>query len=176
MFVASPRWIDQASAVTYRTMRTALCKLNSCVEAGCIAVGLAERYGYLCEPVAVAVRVTSPSGREVTYLPGPDSRRQGGFAGHLVVTYPGVEAVVDLTADQFHAPRRGLVVPAPLVIPVGRDDLNPGVEVTLPGGTRIEYRELVDDVSWKALPAWTESSEMVIELAKRRLDAVLARV
>ncbi len=40
MFVASQRWIDLASVVTYRTMRDARCKLNACVEAGCIAYGL----------------------------------------------------------------------------------------------------------------------------------------
>ncbi len=174
MFVAPPQWIDRASFVTYQTMRDARCKLNSCVEAGCIAVGLAERYGYLCEPVPVAVRVTSANGRVMTYLPGPASRRRGGFAGHLVVTYPGTPVIADLTADQFHRPEAGLVVPAPLIIPADRGHLVPGFEIRLPGGVRMQYRELVDDVSWRALPAWTESSDLVIDVAKQRLDVVLA--
>ncbi len=134
---------------------------------------LAQRYGYLCEPVPVAVRVIGE--RAETILPGPYSRRRDGFAGHLVVAYPGADTVVDLTSDQFNAPERGLHVPAPLILPVSREDLTGGIEVTLPpAGTRIYYRELVDDVSWRALPAWTESSDLVIEIAKRRLDAVLA--
>ncbi len=172
MLVAPATWIDLAAATTYRTMRDAQCKLNSCIEAGCIAVGLAQSYGYLCEPVPVAVRVLH--GNAATVLPGPTSRRRDGFAGHLVVHYPGADMLVDLTADQFHSPERGLLVPAPLLMPVTRDALAAGIEVTLPAGTQIAYQEMADDVSWRALPAWRDSSGVTIAAARRRLDVLLS--
>ncbi len=175
MFVASRRWIDLAAAATHRTIRASAFRLNCCIEAACIAVGLAETFGFLCEPVPVAVRVLSASHKQVTMLPGPGAgRRTGGFAGHLLVSYPGAGVVVDLTSDQFHTRKRGLLVPAPLVMTFDRDRLAGGVEVTLPSGTKIAYREMVGDVSWRALPAWTESSAIPIAIARRHLDAALA--
>lgn len=89
--------------------------------------------------------------------------------------FPGVDNVVDLTSDQFHAPSRGLHVPAPLVFPVGRDDLADGFGVTLPGGTHISYQEMQGDLSWRSLPAWTGSSAFTISLAVRDLRAELER-
>ena len=172
MFVASSDWIDRSTETIYQAMRDAQCGRNSCVEAACIAVGVAQAFGYLCEPVPVAVCVRA--GDQATVLPGPDSRRRDGFAGHLVVHYPGADTVVDLTADQFHAPRRGIWVPEPLIMPVSRDGLARGFGAELPTGTLIEYREMVDDVSWRSLPAWTESSNILIAVIVRRLRALLA--
>lgn len=173
MFVAPDMWIDLASDQTYQAMRSFGCKLNSCIEAACIADGLAQRYGYLCEPIPVAIRVIGK--RASVMLPGPDSRKGRGFAGHLIVYYPGADRVVDLTSDQFSLPEWDLLVPAPLGMPVTRDSLVNGVVVTVSSGLRIVYRELVNDVSWRSLPAWTESSDEVIEVAKTRLDAALTK-
>ncbi len=178
MFVATERWIDLATDATRETMRDARCVRNSCVEAACIAVGVAQEFGYLCEPVPVAVRVVSATRKEMIVLPGADSRRRDRgrpvFAGHLVVSYPGAGTVVDLTADQFHAPERGIWVPEHLVLPVEREDLVAGFAVELPGGTAIEYREMEGDVSWRSLPAWRESSALLVAVAVRRLRASLA--
>ena len=157
MFAPDDEWIARFADAVYGTMRRGRCALNACVEAACIAVGVAREFGYLCEPVPVAVRVYA--GREMTVLPGPGplARRRAGFGGHMVVHFPGANVLVDLTADQFHAPHRGLRVPAPLCLPVGREQLAEGIAVGLPHGeTTVTYQEMVDDVSWRALPAWTE--------------------
>lgn len=153
-------------------MRDGGCVRNACVEAACIAVGVAQAFGFLCEPIPVAVQVIA--GGEATILPGDGSRRRPGFAGHLLVHYPGADTAVDLTADQFHAPDRGLLVPEPLVLPVPRDAFVGGIGFTLPTGTRMTYRELVDDVSWRALPAWHESSALTVAAIVRRMRAELA--
>ncbi len=175
MFVASRRWIDLAAVATHRTIRASAFRLNCCIEAACIAVGLAETYGYLCEPVPVAVRVLSTRRKQATVLPRPGvDRRTGNYNGHMLMSYPGAGVVVDLTSDQFHTPERGLRVPAPLVMTLDRDRLASGVEVTLPSGTKIAYLEMAGDVSWRALPAWTESSAIPITVARRHLDAALA--
>lgn len=173
MFVADPDWVDAFADAVHATMRRVGCNLNSCVEAGCIAVGVARTFGYVCQPVPV--RVIVQAGKQATVLPGAEFRRQGGFAGHLVVHFPGVDNVVDLTSDQFHAPHRGLYVPAPLVFPVGREDLTAGFGVALPSGTHISYQEMLGDVSWQTLPAWTGSSAFTINLAVRELRSELER-
>ncbi len=171
MIVAPHRWIDLATTATYQAMRDGRCVRNACIEAGCIAVGVAQNHSYLCEPVPAAVCVSA--GKEATVLPGVESRRRDGFAGHLVVFYPGADIMVDLTADQFDAPARGLHVPGPLVVSISRDDLAAGMQVHLPTGTTVQYREMVGDVSWRALPAWYESSRLTIGHATRLLHAMI---
>lgn len=87
--------------------------------------------------------------------------------------FPAVDVFVDLTADQFHNPRRGLLVPEPLCGPVTREQLAAGIAVDLPTGTTIRYREMVGDVSWRALPAWYEPSTLTTAIAVRNLRATL---
>lgn len=172
VFVADHRWINLSADVIARTMRDQRCTINSCVEAACIAVGVAEAFGYLCEPVPVAVQVLA--GDQAIILPGPGSRHRPGFAGHLVVDYPGADRIVDHTAGQFHRPDRALYVPPILVLPIPRSRLTPGVMFELPSGATMTMREMDGDVSWKAEEAWYESSALTIGVAVRRLRAALA--
>lgn len=171
-------WIAVLGDVVTEAMRRFGCSLNSCVEAGCIGVGVAAAFGYAVEPIPVAVQVTN--GREATVLPALSGmrvgqRRRDGFEGHLVLYFPGISTMVDLTARQFHAPSRGLLVPGPLVGQVDRGELaGDGVVADLGTGTVIHYREMVDNVAWRALPAWRESSAMSITVIVRQMRERLA--
>jgi hypothetical protein len=169
MFAPSNRWISAFVAATQEVMRRCECSLNSCVEAGCIGVGVARHFGYIATPVPVAVLVQA--GGEATILPGPPGSRTGrsGFDGHLLLHFAG-DTVVDLTAGQFHAPARGLYVPGPITLPgCTRELLTGGVAVELPGGTTVAYQEMVGNLEWRHLPAWTGSSAITIRLTVAEL-------
>lgn len=174
MFTPDLMWIEAFTAVVHDTLRGCGCTINCCVEAACVGVGVARAFGYLVEPVPVAVQVYA--GNEVTILPGPDGhgKRREGFDGHLVLYFPTVGIVSDITADQFHDPKRGLHVPEPLTGDIPRDRLIAGIAAELPGGTTIAYRELVGDVSWRALPAWADPSPLTTHIAIRNLREALS--
>jgi hypothetical protein len=172
MLIPDPLWIDAFTDVVHDTMRRCKSPANCCVEAACVGVGVAKAFGYLVEPVPVSVQVVA--GRHATILPGPDGRRRSGFDGHLVLYFATAGILADPTADQFHAPKRGLHVPPTLTAPVPRDVLVAGVAAELPGGTTIIYREMVGDVSWRSLPAWAEPSALTTLIATRELREALS--
>jgi len=169
MFTPDVQWIEAFAEAIRNTMHRCGAAPNSCIEAACVGVGVAREFGFLVEPVPVAVHVLA--GGQATVLPSPDgsSKRDSGFAGHLILHFPGAGMMVDLTADQFHNPKRGLLVPGPMVGPVTREQLTTGFGADLPGGTKIGYRELVGDVSWRVLPAWAEPSTLMTQMAVREL-------
>lgn len=158
--------------VVAETMRDAGCTDNSCVEAACIGVGVAHAFGFVAEPVPVAVRAVA--GNTAIVLPGPNREgRRRGFDAHLILHFAG-NAFVDLTARQFNRPDRGLLVPGPIVVyDAPRDRLAAWATVPLRTGTTVSYRELDDDVTWRMLPAWTESSALTIRVATRNLRTAL---
>lgn len=174
MFAPTESWLAAFTAAVRIVMRRAQCRLNSCVEAACIGVGVARRFGYIATPVPVAASVQV--GNYAVVLPGPPGTppSREGFAGHLVLHFAG-DTVIDLTADQFHRPDLGILVPGPITLPgCSREQLTCGVGFKLPTGVEMTYQELVGDVAWRALPAWTGSSDLTIHLTTaelyRRLD------
>lgn len=182
MFAPTERWLSTFVDSTREVMRRVLCRVNSCVEAGCIGVGVAREFGYIAVPVPVAALVQA--GNEATILPGPaDSwdRRGGGggFRGHLLLHFAG-DTLVDLTADQFHAPARGIYLPDPIVVPCCPRELLAGGVAFEVGGTTVTYREMVGNLEWQALPAWTGSSAVPIRLVvaemRRRLDTPRGKI
>lgn len=176
MFAPPDAWLDAFTTTVNATLRRCGAVRNCCVEACCVGVGVAREWGYLAEPLPVAVQVRNMQRRQATVIPGPDgtSRRRDGFAGHLVLYFPAAQALVDPTADQFHDPARGLLVPEPVWLHVTRDDLATGLVGELPGGTTLGYQLLPDDVSWRALEAWTGSSAVTTGLAIRALRDALS--
>lgn len=174
MFTPDRQWVEAFAEAVHDTMRRCGSPTNCCVEAACVGTGVAREFGYLVEAVPVAVVVRA--GRQATILPGPDGagKRRSGFAGHLILHFPTAGLLVDATADQFHDPARGLHVPDPLTADVDRRDLAYGFVGALPTGTTIRYREMVGDVSWRALQAWAEPSTLAVRLAVRDLRQRLA--
>lgn len=164
MFSPTKDWLDVFVSATREVMRRCECTLNACVEAGCIGVGVARHFGFVATPVPVAVRVQA--GNEATILPGPPGTRTGrsGFDGHLLLHFAG-DHVIDLTADQFHTPARGLHVPGPITLPgCTREMLADSVAFTLPTGTSVAYQEMAGNLEWRYMPAWTQSSAITIRL------------
>lgn len=177
VFAPDQRWISAFANVVREVMDRCGCTPNSCVEAACIGAGVSKAHGYLVEPVPVAVQVLA--GNQATVLPGPAGRRgnsqRSGFDGHLILHFPAARVMVDLTADQFNSPRRGLLVPGPIIGPIAREQLaGQWAVAALPTGTEVRYREMIGNVAWRALPAWRESSELVIGIADRALRAQLS--
>jgi hypothetical protein len=176
MFGPSQRWLGEFADLVWRTLRNGGDPANCCVVAARLGSDVARAFGYL--PVPVPVRVRVQRGREVTVLPGPNGgvgRRGAGFAGHLVLWFPAVDGLVDFTAPQFHDPRRGLLVPEPLygVGVVTRQALERGFSVNLPTGVRISYREMPDEVGWKAEEAWAGVPPVVTGAVVRQLRAAV---
>jgi hypothetical protein len=172
VFAPEQAWITAYTAAIRTAMIVCKMRPNSCIEVGCVGVGLARRHGHIPEPIPVAVY--AHRGNEATVVPGADSKRDDGFAGHLVLHFAG-GAFLDLTADQFHDARRGILLPGPIVLPgVTRQQITDGFEVGLSTGTTVRYRELVDDIAWRRQPAWTDSSELTIGIADRELRRLLA--
>lgn len=61
----------------------------------------------------------SPPPADARYvLTDPDSVREGGYAGHLVIVgrVRGSEFLLDLAAPQFHRPEKAILVPEPLLV------------------------------------------------------------
>lgn len=169
MFVPTERWPSAFTAAVRIVMRRAQCQPNACIESAGIGVGVAQRFGYLAEPVPVAVQVQA--GNYAVVLPGPPGTpaSREGFAGHVVLHFAG-DTVIDLTADQFHRPDLGILVPGPITLPgCPREQLTEGVGFELPTGVAMTYRELVGNVAWRALPAWAESSALMTHLAVAEL-------
>lgn len=151
-------------------------KANSCLEACRVGVDVAREFGHLAEPVPVAVRVEA--GKQQTVVPGPPGTpvRLRGYAGHLILYFPTAGTMADLTADQFHDPRRGLLVRGPVVAPMARHRLTEGFDAVLSSGTVIGYRERAEDASWRTMPAWAQPSTLVTLLAVKTLrDAAACR-
>lgn len=174
MFAPTERWLSAFTDATRIVMRRWGCPPNACIEAACIGVGVARRFGYVATPVPVAVRVQVQN--TAILVPGPPGTRpsRDGFAGHLVLHFAG-DVVVDLTADQFHRPDWGILVPGPITVPgCAREHLAGGVEFELPTGAAVAWQEMVGNVAWRSLPAWTQSSAVPIRLVEaelhRRLD------
>lgn len=178
MFAPDERWLRAFDHVVPAALRRFGCPPNSCVEAGCIGVGVSQAFGFVVEPIPVAVHVTN--GCEATVLPAPPElrtsrRRRDGFEGHLVLFFPGASVMSDLTAVQFNDPRRGLLVPGPVTGKVDRTALaGEGIVADMENGTVIHYQEMVGNVAWRALPAWRESSAMSITVVARELREYLA--
>lgn len=174
MFAPSERWLSAFTAATRLVMRRCECAPNACIEAACIGVGVARRFGYVATPVPVGARVQA--GNTAIVLPGPPGTRPSreGFGGHLVLHFAG-DVVVDLTADQFHRPDLGVLVPGPITVPgCTREQLGGGVEFELSTGVSVAWWEMAGNVAWQSLPAWTQSSGLTIRLVEaelyRRLD------
>lgn len=168
-------WIELFGDTVHATMRRAGCARNACLEAACVAVGVARLFGYRCEPVPVDVLVVA--GRQATIVGGRGPRLDGDgkYNGHLVVHFPGADEMLDLTSDQFHDPGRGLHVPAPISTTVPRAELALGIRLDLPDpATSITYQE-TDDGTWRTLPGWAEPSPELTLLAVRAMLAAVTR-
>lgn len=168
-------WVDLFAETVRCTMRTCRAKVNSCIEATLVGVGVAQACGYLAEPVPVCALVHA--GKQATVLPGPPGspRQRGeGYEGHLLLHFPAANITSDITADQFHDPRRGLLVPRSVVFPATRAELVAGVEHGTGNGTRIIYAERVGDISYRAYPAWALPSPFTTAVALRNLRAAWA--
>lgn len=152
-------------------------RASSCIASTAIAIDVLAYFGVEAEAVecegfaanrlaisAIAARLV-PDWHAGAWTVGvvrnqPKDLRTGQWPGaHLVAVTD--DALIDLSADQFSRPRKGIEVPA-LVCALDRDQFfgdDPVVSVPLADGAMLSYKRLDNPQrSWRDVPDWSDRS------------------
>lgn len=194
----SEDWLDEVSIQIRASTLANLSIVNSCIFATRVAQEVFSRVGLTvrAQPVWVTAfnreaKALADDGTPMALWPvsawsvGTDERNgcnETEWNGHLVLVLrrPGrPRLLMDMTADQFHRPDRGIFLDGPVLL-----DLPSGTSwtpqdpswLTLPGsGVAVCYRPMSPGHpsarSWSSSPDWLLSSETIDEFA----TAILAK-
>lgn len=161
-----PWWAQFAQAV--RTAVVPEYGARSCVETTRVAVYVAAYFGVTLEPHAVAVSVHTPDNWAA--LDGSGTMPDVGWSvgthgdgtidgllwhGHLIALAEQRRILLDISADQFSRPAKGLLVPGPVTMPLGPDDdLGAGIAAHANDGGFVYYVQSSGNEAWRNFPAW----------------------
>ena len=150
--VVDELWLARYAHVTRNAVLGYWQRQGSCIASVNVGLRVARYFGVPAHPQPVAVAYRSATHSLGTYATGVVDRTRGRWDGHLVAIIDD-RWLVDLSADQFDRPGRGLRVTRPVITgwePATGDGSfhDPEHEVTA------TFRR-VHDTSFKRAPDWT---------------------
>ncbi len=180
-------WCQLATQVRGATLTEY--NVPSCVETVRVGIEVGRYFGYTITPQPVTLMIATREWDEFVAEHGyvPEARQYGwslgthggnidsggnAWGGHLAGLAPG-GVYLDLSADQFDRPAKGLRVTGPMCAAgIDLEQLARGIVLESPDGTVIYRATATDDQAWRRFPAWTKRASVIRRCAGQAIRAL----